>query len=534
MSMPLTQSNAAVAPAYAAHRAECFDVIEAFEKARRVQAEVEVGDASARFERDSCTFTNGCRELRALIAFVQRNTRLHGGLVQVHNETRSLLLEGSYGYAVVFGKRAGHDLGPLGDLLLATHQLDWRLGERAIAYSQLADDLVEAKHGAEAAFRSYADCGERAVHAARDSRDALRKKHAAVEARQKAYAARKPARGRGTTARGDLWLAENELRVACREAAQQQAHFVSQVAECETAVAALETWRDAQMDRFLDRFARINAVFRDDLARVGERLVKCGREAEFFKYTDHQSHCVKPKLDAARQMLDTAAETRAAQRERQAKIDATAKSKGALVFPPFPTDADFEDATALAHWPTPDAISPPSDGPQKSATAASAAARADPDSGFPAIPTMPRTALVAKKGALEHEGRLGPKSLGWSTVYVIVTYDGFVHAFPGRTEGAVELEAASFSVDLAAASVVDEEESPVITLSTKRHALVAYVAGHKEYKLRCKDAAEKFAWLRAFDDPLALYAPPDAPPPTPPPPDPPKPPAPGSPSRTLL
>jgi len=148
---------------------------------------------------------------------------------------------------------------------------------------------------------------------------------------------------------------------------------------------------------------------------------------------------------------------------------------------------------------------------------------------------MPRTALVAKKGALEHEGRLGPKSLGWSTVYVVVTYDGFVHAFPGRTEGAVELEAAAFSVDLAAATVVDEEESPVITLSTKRHALVAYVAGHKEYKLRCKDAAEKFAWLKALDDPLALYAPPDAaPPPAPPPADPPKPPAPGSPSRTLL
>ena len=33
--------------------------------------------------------------------------------------------------------------------------------------------------------------------------------------------------------------------------------------------------------------------------------------------------------------------------------------------------------------------------------------------------------------------------------------------------------------------------------------------GNKEYKLRCKNAADKYAWLAAFNDPLALWAPPD-------------------------
>ena len=56
------------------------------------------------------------------------------------------------------------------------------------------------------------------------------------------------------------------------------------------------------------------AVFRDDLARVGERLVKCGREAEFLRYTDFQAHVVKPRVDASKDLLETANETRDAQR----------------------------------------------------------------------------------------------------------------------------------------------------------------------------------------------------------------------------
>ena len=567
--LPITSANSRHAGAYQSYRAECFDLIEGYEEKRRAQAEVEVGDASARLERDGETFLAGCRELQALLQFFSRNTYVDGSLVQVHNETRALLLEGSVGYAVVFGKRTGRDLGPLGDLLLATHQLDWRLGERALAFSRLGDDLVEARSGAREVKETYVKCGEKALGAARASREELKRRNAVVEAKQKAYVKCKPARGGGLSwtaaassklggggggggggARGDLWLAENELRVACQRAAQQQSHFSSVVAECEASVAALETWRDDQSHRLVDRFVRVMAVFRDDLARVGERLVKCGREAEFLRYTDFQAHVVKPRVDASKDLLETANETRDAQRERQAGIDATAKSKGALVFPPFPDDADFEDARDLVHWPTPDKILPPPEdrpapsggagaaaggdprdddaetagdaAPRVSATAAAAETRRDLASTgvLPAIPTMPRTSLVAKKGVLEYEKSVVGAKLGWSNVYVVVTYDGFVHAFPGRTEGAVEMEDASFAVDLASAVVNDEEEGPGITISTRRSSMVAML-GNKEYHLRTKNAADKYDWLRAFSDPLALWTPPaeeaasDAPPITP-------------------
>ena len=528
--MPITQANASKASGYGAYRAACFDLIEGYDGARKDQASVEVGDAAARLERDGDTFLQGCRELQALLQFVARNTYIDGSLIGVHNETRALLLEGSVGYAVVFGKRTGRDLGPLGDLLLATHQLDWRLGERAIAFSKLGDDLVEARSGVREVRETYVRCGEKALGAARGSREELKRRNAVVDAKQKAYVRCKPARGGGLSgssgagARGDLWRAETELRIACQRAAQQQSHFSSVVAECEASVAALESWRDVQTDRLVDRFARVTQIFRDDLARVGERLVKCGREAEFVRYTDFQQHVVAPRLDAAKALLDTADETREAQRARQAGVDATAKSKGALVFPPYPDDAQWESDRDLVHWPTPDRILPPApppaadaprsddDGapPPPSATAAAAATRSDLASSgaLPAIPTMPRTSLVAKKGVLEYEKSVVGAKLGWSAVYVVVTYDGFVHAFPGRTEGAVEHEDPTFALDLASAVVSDEEEGPGISLSTRRSSMVAML-GNKEYKLRCKNAADKYAWLAAFNDPLALWAPPD-------------------------
>ena len=163
--MPITQANASKASGYGAYRAACFDLIEGYDGARKDQASVEVGDAAARLERDGDTFLQGCRELQALLQFVARNTYIDGSLIGVHNETRALLLEGSVGYAVVFGKRTGRDLGPLGDLLLATHQLDWRLGERAISYSRLAEQLVEGPRGARAAHDSYVKCGDFALGA---------------------------------------------------------------------------------------------------------------------------------------------------------------------------------------------------------------------------------------------------------------------------------------------------------------------------------------------------------------------------------
>ena len=160
--MPITQANASKASGYGAYRAACFDLIEGYDGARKDQASVEVGDAAARLERDGDTFLQGCRELQALLQFVARNTYIDGSLIGVHNETRALLLEGSVGYAVVFGKRTGRDLGPLGDLLLATHQLDWRLGERALAFSRLGDDLVDFYLGRD----GYRPLGQRPVFAA--------------------------------------------------------------------------------------------------------------------------------------------------------------------------------------------------------------------------------------------------------------------------------------------------------------------------------------------------------------------------------
>ena len=71
---------------------------------------------------------------------------------------------------------------------------------------------------------------------------------------------------------------------------------------------------------------------------------------------------------------------------------------------------------------------------------------------------MPRARLVARKGVLEYEKSVAGAALGWAKAYVVVTYDGFVHAFPGRTEGAAEHEQPLFEVALAHASVIDDEE----------------------------------------------------------------------------
>ena len=145
-------------------------------------------------------------------------------------------------------------------------------------YSRLAERLVEGPRGARSALDAYVACGDAALGASRKSRDELKKRNAAVEAARKAYVERKPNRGQHRGGGGDLWQAENALRVACRRAAQQQSHFSSQVAESEACVLALERWRARSMEAHVERFAKICQVFRDDLARVGERLVKCGRE----------------------------------------------------------------------------------------------------------------------------------------------------------------------------------------------------------------------------------------------------------------
>ena len=72
-------------------------------------------------------------------------------------------------------------------------------------------------------------------------------------------------------------------------------------------------------------------------------------------------------------------------------------------------------------------------------------------------------------------------------------------------------------MDLAHASVKDEEEGPSFALVTRRSSVAAFL-GNKEHRLRCRDAADKFAWLQALADPLQLYADDgDALPPPPPP-----------------
>jgi len=101
----------------------------------------------------------------------------------------------------------------------------------------------------------------------------------------KAHAAGKPHSGSSKRG-GDLWLLENELRVACRLSAQAQARFHGLVADADAELPSLVAWKDAGLDHFAGQFARANQTFRDDLCRVGSRLLRCGRAPEFCRFDD--------------------------------------------------------------------------------------------------------------------------------------------------------------------------------------------------------------------------------------------------------
>lgn len=439
-----------------AHRSRCFDGLFAFEKERASHCESEVGDLEARLSRDQNLFKEGSESLENFLAFIHSNTKLESALIGAHQETRAVLLESNIGYSIVFGKRFGKR-SPLGEMLLATHQLDWRLGERAIAFSRLSENV----HGAlRETLDEYRQKGRAAIGAAEKCKKELEKaEEGVIRARNDLVEAR--------MSRSDMWQRENTYRIVVRDRSQTQQRLGNRIAECESAIKSLEVFRSDRLREARRIFGQMAQLYRDDMCRVGERLVKCGR-SDFFKYPD----------DVER--LEVASETREEFEERQAKIDATARNRGALVFPQFSDtmtpfrqrqedgndkNKDEEDLVVAFQFKT---------------------------------PQPPRSSLVAKKGVLEYE-----KMLGDVFVFCVLTFDGFLHGFPGRTEGAVEHESCLFSLDLSASQVTEEEEGPVIMIHT--HSSTFSLSKKVTHKLKCKDAAEKYNWLKALGDPLSLF-----------------------------
>jgi len=544
----ITSANAGAASAYASHRVRCFEEVEAYAEARERQASLEIGDSDARFERAEAIFDDGCAELASLEASIGKTTKIDGSLVAAHNETRNVLMESSMGYAVVFGTRFRSRLTPLSELLLATHQLDWRLGERCLALSRICIELQEACRDAS---ENYKEVGGSAIKVSKTARLELRRAETCVKEKRGKFLACRPTAG---NQREDLWFAENELRVASRRCSQLQSGFGVKVSECANVLRTLEQWRERAVSKLVEALATATTSYRDDLCRVGERLVAVARASACLNESGDDS--VGRRLAAARQKLPTFDESRDDFRERQAKLDATAKSKGALVFPSMDVDNFVERARAISkvndlptEFPFPEAKkapqdddddkeAPPSSGTddeESTSTAEDGAStttttttttttpttpttpppptlspgrRSLVDAACGAIPFMPQSKLVAKKGSLEYERQIiGAATLGWSAVFVILTFDGFLSAYPGRTEGAVEHESPAFRCDLSVAAVLqDDDEGPVITIATKpKSNLAAFVVGDRHFKLRCRDAAEKFAWTKALNDPLSTF-----------------------------
>lgn len=457
--LAISDKGSTKASAWLALRMSCFNALAEFEASRATSTSGEMDDLESRYRRDKSTLDKGRRELEAMIDFVLTNTRLDSALISAHNETRALLLESSIGTSIVFGTRFRHSRSPLADMLIATHQLDWRLGERAIAYSRLSEDVVVSQ--LKETLDEYSKRGKEALGAVEKCRYALAKANATLTASNTALAG-----CRSQSVRNDLWQHENTYRVAVRDRSQRQQSLGSKVAECEAIFERLESWRQERLRVAREAFGTLSQTYRDDMCRVGERLVKCGR-SDFCKY-DTPDLPRLPLIDETREQFT----------ERQAKIDSGAKSKGALVFPPF------VDSVA----PTP--FSGDDDASSAAAQITFPSTEAEP----------PRASLVAKKGVLEFEQLL----LGWVHVFCVLTFDGFFHGFPGRTEGAVEHEKALFTADLATSSVSDDEEGPDIYIYSHSSN---FLAKFKKdiIKLRSRDAADKFAWLQALADPLVLF-----------------------------
>ena len=208
----ITSANAGRAGAYGSHRLKCYDEVERYSETREKQAMLEVGDSDARFRAVEKLFTDGCGEFRSLEKYLDKTTKVDGSLVAAHNETRNVLMESSFGYAVVFGSRFKQQLSPLSELLLATHQLDWRLGERCLALSRISEDLRDA---CREAYSNYTDVGGTSIKATTSLRSKLAKAETDVHDKRAKFKLCRPASTSGKK-RDDLWFAENELRVASR------------------------------------------------------------------------------------------------------------------------------------------------------------------------------------------------------------------------------------------------------------------------------------------------------------------------------
>ena len=95
----------------------------------------------------------------------------------------------------------------------------------------------------------------------------------------------------------------------------------------------------------------------------------------------------------------------------------------------------------------------------------------------------------------------------WTPVFCVLSFDNWLHGFAGRTEGAVAVEDAAFSLDLALASaVVDDAESATVTV-TLRPGSVSSMLGLKAgrvVQLRARDGADAVEWARAIRRPLTL------------------------------
>ena len=490
----ITSLNAGCAESYLVHRSECYEEVEAYAVAREKQATFEVQDADVRAAVAERLFDDGCKELRSLDAYIGRTTKIDSSLVAVHNETRAVLLESSFGYAVVFGRK--HDAqSALSELLLATHQLDWRLGERCLALSRLCGDLQEA---CREFYANYEDVGGTAVKLTAKAKSALTKAEKQVNEKRGKFRACRP-----SNTRDDLWFAENELRVASRRCSQLQASYNARVSETTSLMKRLEDWRDSGLEKIVEALTVAMTSYRDDLCRVGERLVCVARGSACLNDCDEDTRVGK-RIKKARDKLPTFDESRDDFLQRQSALDSTAKSKGALVFPSMDVDEQLSRARHLAKVDAPPrdtSFIEDDDSPSRQSL----------DEACGPIPSCPPSRLVAKKGALEYERNVMGASyatLGFTPVFLVLTFDGFLSAYPGRTEGAVEHETPAFRCDLSLAQILDDDdETPTITISTKpKSNFAALVVGDRHIKLKCRDAAEKFSWTQALNDPLATFS----------------------------
>mmetsp|Transcript_7188 Transcript_7188/g.10708 ORF Transcript_7188/g.10708 Transcript_7188/m.10708 type:complete len:537 (-) Transcript_7188:308-1918(-) len=496
MTLGVTSANARQAEAFSKAKLTNYNEIEKFAEAREEQAELEIGDADARLASAQNKYEIGVRELKAFVSYVHRTTRLDSALLGVHNETRALLMESGFGASVVFGTRRS-GWSPLGELLLATHQLDWRLGERCVGLHRLCSDLVTA---AEETADKHAKIGGGALKSAKNVREKLRKATNDVKNKHAAFRASRPS---PSAKRVDLWFAENDLRIACRACSQQQSLYLLQARDTINTLDTLHIWREAALSHLVQLFVKSISIYRDDLRRVGERLISVADSSACLNRSENDA--IGTRINEARAQLPEYSETRDDFLARQAALDATAKSKGALLFPQMPSEETTNASRHILVYPPPS-----NEGHHQGSEESPAAIRSLADAACGTIPTMPSTNLVARKGVLEFERNvaLGAASLGWTHVFLILSFDGFLSAFPGRTEGSSQTDSPIFRIDLANSTVLDDdEEGPLITIVTRaKSSITAYVVGDRHIHLRAKDAADKFGWLRSLADPLIDFS----------------------------